>query len=190
MAFMHKPILFLSLLLLLSACKTAYRLDYQQTAEIKKYGLLFRLSDFKQRIDYFETNGMADRAQAEKLKIKQDNQELVDLFKKGFDFCPVRFFYASQQEALLAGQPVLLNDQLEPDAAIPLPEKRLVAYYAPGKLEDNQFKGQAFRILGTTALIRPRYTTWLTGQGMKASDVRKINKVLYKRAKLEKPGPK
>ncbi|MEO6040195.1 MAG: hypothetical protein ABIQ93_17405, partial [Saprospiraceae bacterium] len=96
------------------ACNKYYREAFPETEKIKKYGLAFRLQDELPRVAYLEKQGLADRAKAEKAKIAENNRNLVALFQQEFDFCPVRFYYASQQKDLLAGKPVLLNSRLEP----------------------------------------------------------------------------
>lgn len=170
----------LCLILMLSACNKSYQRAYRHTEEIKKYGLVFRLQDYKQRIDYFEKKGLADRAKAEKSKIDEDNRNLVQYFQKEFSYCPVRFFYASQQDALLEGKPVLLNAALEPDASVPLPEKVFRASFTIGKVVDNSFEWRAFRVEGTSIHIRPTLKTWWGSRPIQRQDIQRVNRIIYK----------
>lgn len=166
--------------LMLGACNKSYQQAFGRTEEMKKYGLVFRLQDYRQRIDYFERQGLADRAKMEKSEIEQDNRDLVVRFQKEFDFCPLYFYYSSQHDELLAGKPVLLNSQLALDTSIPLPEKIIVATFAPGKIIDNSFEWVEFRIVGTTLYIRPTYKTWWGNKPIQPRDVRRVNRILYK----------
>ena len=176
--------LLLSAILMLSACNKAHQRafrKFRQIEEMKKYGLVFRLQDYKQRINYFEKKGMTDRARLEQSKIEQTNRNLVEYFQKEFNFCPVRFYYASQQNELKAGKPVLLNNEMEPDTSIPLPDKVILANFGIGKVVDNTFQSEAFRVEGTSIRIRPIRTTWWHDEPMQLEDVRRVNQVLNKR---------
>lgn len=166
--------------ILLIACSKAHQRDFRQTEEIKKYGLVFRLQEYRQRIDYLEKRGLADRAELEKSKIDQYNRNLVQDFQKEFDFCPVRFYYSGQSDELKAGKRVLLNNNMEPDTSIPLPEKVILANYALGKQVENIVQRKAFRVEGMSIVIPTRY--YLSGEErpLEAKDVRKINKKLHK----------
>ena len=164
----------------LIACSKAHQKAFQQTEEIKKYGLVFGLDDYKQRIDYYESRGKTDRANLEKSKIDEYNRTLVQDFHNEFDFCQVRFYYASQTDEIRAGKPVLLNSNLEPDSTIQLPEKVILANYAYGKQEDNVIAGKSFRIEGTSIGIRTRYSRAGIDLPLEAIDLRKINKRLHK----------
>lgn len=174
-------ILLLSLILMLSACSKAHRRAFQQTQEIKKYGLVFRLQDYKQRIDYFEKHGMTDRARLEQSQIEEYNRNLVACFRKEFNFCPIHFYYASQSEELKAGMHVLLNSDMKPDTSIPLPEKLILANFGLGKRVDNTFQWESFQVEGTSIHIRPVTYSPYDPTLMELEDVRKVNRALYKK---------
>ncbi len=176
----YKLLVIILVTVISGACHKSTQEVFQQTEAIKKYGLVFRLPDDKRRIEYFEKQGLAERAKAEKLTIAQNNRELVTQFQKEFDFCPIHFYYASQSDELLAGKRVLLNSEMVPDASIPLPEQVILANFAPGKVEDNSFQWRAFQIEGTSIRIRPTYKTWWSERQMDPKDVRRINKILHK----------
>jgi hypothetical protein len=170
---------------------------------VKQNGICFRLMDYKQRIEYFEKQGQTDRAEAERKKQRDYNQYVRQLFKSNFDFCPVYFFYASQNEALLEGRPVLLNDNLEVDPSIALPSKVHIAAYSVRDVGESIHGSERFYILGTGIEVRPAFFMPSKGnkkfvvpenapvdaQGfifrvnqfdMIAKDVYKFNKQLYK----------
>ncbi len=172
--------LFLGMILLASACSKSTQQAFRETEDIKKNGLVFRLQDDKRRIEYFEKQGLADRAKAEKAAIGENNRKVVEAFQREFDFSPIHFYYASQQEALLAGKPVLLNSQMVPDAAVSLPEKIILASFASGEIEDNTHKWKAFRVVGSTMEIRPTYRTSWFDRVLQPVDVRRINRALKK----------
>ncbi len=176
--------LFIVMILALICCNKSYAQTSAQLKEIKKYGLVFRLQDYKRRIEYFESKGSSDRAKEEKAKIEQENRDLVQYFQQEFDFCIVRFYYVSQQEELLKGKPILLNSAMQPDAAIPLPEKLILSSIDLGEIVDNTFKWRAFRVVGTSIDIRPTYFTSWFDKPVQAKDVRRINRELKK---MDKP---
>jgi regulator of replication initiation timing len=170
---------------------------------VKQNGICFRLMDYRQRIEYFEKQGQSDRAEAERKKQREYNQYVRQLFKENFDFCPVYFFYASQNEALLEGCPVLLNDNLEVDPSIPLPAKVHITAYSVRDVGESIHGSERFYILGTGIEVRPAFfmpsesnkkfvvpeNAPVDAQGfvfrvnqfdMIAKDVYKFNKQLYK----------
>lgn len=89
-------VIIIAVIFTLSACSKSYQLAFEQTEEIKKHGLVFRLSDNLRGINYLEKQGRTEQAKAEKARMEQDNRDLVQHFEKEFTFCPVRFYYVSQ----------------------------------------------------------------------------------------------
>lgn len=179
----HLTVLLFSAILLIGCGRAQHKAQQRallQMEAIKKHGLVFRLQDYKQRVDYFEKRGMTDRAKIEKSKIDQHNQILVQNFKKEFDFCPIRFYYSSQSNELEKGKPVLLNNNMAPDNSIPLPEKVILANFSYGKIVDNVLEWKSFRVEGTSIVIKPKHTNWRREQPLQAEDVRRINQVLHK----------
>ena len=164
------------------AAKVAARLRAMD--EIKKHGFVFRLHDYKQRYAHFEKTGLSELAEKERAENERFNRGLVRNFKKHFDFCPVRFFYASDINDLNARKPVLLNANLQPDASIPLPEKIIVAdcEYS-GKTEGGLPRIKHFRLEGSTLKIRhTTFSKWLAGYPMDSLSVIRINRVMYKKS--------
>lgn len=173
------PIWLLILVFLgLSACKTRQIRHLQITDQLKQNGIVFRLQDYKQRIDYFEKKGMVERARTEQAEIEAYNRQLVKDFRNDFNFCEVRFFYASQIHDLRAGKRVLLNERLEPDPSAPLPPVVFIAGYGVDKVEEHAFSHDLFRIEQTDISIGPTFKTWRKGDKMQARDVRKVNQKL------------
>lgn len=180
----YKTALFTGMILALVCCNKSYAQTSEQLSaqlkEMKKYGLVFRLQDYKRRMEYYESKGLNDRAKEEKAKIEQENRDLVQYFQQEFDFCPIRFYYVSQDDELLRGKPVLLNSSMQPDASIPLPEKLILSSIDLGEIVDNTFKWRAFRVVGTSIDIRLTYFTSWFDKPIQANDVRRINRVLKK----------
>jgi hypothetical protein len=115
--------------ILFTACSHIPRKVKQLGPDIAKHGIVFRLQDYKQRIDYFEKQGNPEVAKAEAEKIAAENRRIAQLFREHFKFTKVNFVFSSQSDALEKGQPVLLNNNLEPDATIPMPEKIFIFNY-------------------------------------------------------------
>ncbi|MEO6102869.1 MAG: hypothetical protein ABIP44_04420 [Pseudoxanthomonas sp.] len=177
----------LGLSLALGACATAGNTTSatagqlrQETQKIKRNGLVFRLPDDQSRVAYLEKRGTPEQVAAEKTRIAENNRKIAGYFDQAFSFCPVRFFYASQQEELVAGKRVLLNSALVPDAAIPLPDTLLLAVFAPGALNDNTFKWTTFRIQGTGLDLQPTFRSYRGDRPLQLADVKKINRKLVK----------
>jgi hypothetical protein len=168
--------IFVFALVLFSVSCSQQRL--KETQLLKKHGLAFMLHDYQRRIEHFERSGMAEKAQAERLKIAEQNRAIAQHFKEEFDFCPVYFFYASQRAELAARKPVLLNDQLQPDPSIPLPDVVIMADYGLGNLKENTHKLESFRIDSLGIKISPTYKTRYKGEILEARDIRKFDKKL------------
>lgn len=173
---MHKQVCVLVLALLLVSCNK----HLQETEAMKKNGLLFMLHDYQQRIGYFEKNGQSERAETERSNIAEHNRAIVQYFQQEFDFCPVRFFYSSQRKDLIAGKPVLLNAQLQPDTSISLPQTMIIADYGLGDVVENTARLESFQIDTFQISIRPTYKTRYGKNPLEARDVQRFNKVLKK----------
>jgi hypothetical protein len=102
----------------------------------------------------------------------------VQDFKAHFTYCKVYFFYASQGKDLLAGQKVLLNDNLEPDSSIELPAKMHLMYYGVDDREQHTNNMDGFRMDYTGMFIRPSFMTWFKNSDVQARDIIKLNDVL------------
>ena len=157
--------------------------------EIKKNGIVFRLHDYKQRYAHLEKIGQNELAAQERAENEHYNRELMGHFRQHFDFCEVRFFYASQIEDLKARRPVLLNADLQPDASLPLPERIILAGFDYDDVENHTFQFKMFRLEGGLR-IYPTFSTWVSGRPMQPEDVRRANRILHKRNKnkLAEPG--
>lgn len=148
--------LLLGLSLLLFACATP-RATRPVIDSVKTNGICFRLMDFQQRIEYFEKQGQPERADKERQTQREYNQYVKQLFKENFDFCPVYFFYTSQNDALLQKLPVLLNDNLEVDPTIPLPANIHIGAYSVRDVGESVHGSERFYILGTGIEVRPSF---------------------------------
>lgn len=149
-------LLVLALGFLVTACSTP-RAPRNVIDSVKTNGICFRLMDYKQRIEYFEKQGQTQRAEEERKKQLEYNRYVRKLFKENFDFCPVYFFYASENDALLEGQPVLLNDNMVSDPNIPMPAKIHIAAYSVRDVGESVHGSERFYILGTGIEVRPAF---------------------------------
>jgi hypothetical protein len=164
--------------ILFTACSNVPRKVKQLGPDIAKHGIVFRLQDYKQRIDYFEKQGKPEVAKAEAEKSATENRRIVQLFREHFKFTKVNFVFSSQSDALDKGQPVLLNSNLEPDATIPLPEKIFIFSYGKDDKIQHTFGMEGFRLRGEDTYIRPSYTTWKIGTPLQARDIKEFDRVL------------
>ncbi len=146
--------------------------------DIKTYGIVYRLQDYKQRLEYLEKIGQTERANAERAKYAMQNKQLMQDFKANFTYCKVYFFYASQGKDLLAGKRVLLNDKLEPDPNLELPAKLHLMYYGVDDREEHANNMDGFRMDYTGMFIRPTFMTWLKNSDIQARDIIKLNGVM------------
>lgn len=193
--------LVLALVLLGTACSTP-RASRPVIDSVKTNGICFRLMDYKQRIEYFEKQGQPQRAEEERRKQREYNRYVQKLFRENFDFCPVYFFYASENDALLQGQMVLLNENMETDSTISLPAKIHIAAYSVRDVGESVHGSERFYILGTGIEVRPAFFMPSAGnkdyvtpedapvepkgfvfrfnqQSLIAKDLHKFNKKLY-----------
>lgn len=171
--------------LLLSSCATRVAQRTRQYSEVQKYGIVFRLHDYKQRYDFYEKNGLHDRAAQEQAENNAYNRQLMRYFKQYFNFCEVRFFYASQLKELQAGKLVLLNEQLQPDPSLPLPERMIIASYDYGQVDDHISPLKSFRIEQSDIKVRhSSFFSWLRTAPADSSTIKKINSKMWKRSGL------
>jgi hypothetical protein len=173
-----KTFIFFSLLSLLLACNRIPTRVLGSANDIKTYGIVYRLQDYKQRIEYLEKNGQTERAKAEQEKNIRRNKQIVQDFKANFTHCKVYFIYASQSKELLAGKKVLLNDNMEPDPGIEIPAKLHLMYYGVDDREEHANNVDGFRMDYTGMLIRPTFLTWFKNSDIQARDIIKLNGVL------------
>ena len=146
--------------------------------EIKKNGIVFRLHDYKQRYAHLEKIGQNELAAQERAENERYNRELMGYFRQHFNFCEVRFFYASQYKDLKARRPVLLNANLQPDATLPLPARIIVAGCDYGDAETQTYMIKNFRLEGTNLKIRhATLGKWLIGGLMDEKDVIRVNRM-------------
>ncbi len=170
-------------LFLFSSCAAKVTSRIRGMDEIKKNGIVFRLHDYKQQYAHLEKTGYSELATQKRTENERYNRELVGYFKKHFNFCEVRFFYASQINDLKARRPVLLNADLQPDATLPLPERIIIAGCDYGNVDDQTYLMQYFRLEGTSLKIRHAILgKWLTGGPMDEKSVIKTNRIMHKKA--------
>jgi hypothetical protein len=173
-----KTIILLFFVSFLFACNRIPTRVLSSANDIKTYGIVYRLQDYKQRIEHLEKIGHTERARSEKEKTARRNKQLVQDFKANFNHCKVYFFYASQGKDLLAGKKVLLNDNLEPDPSIEPPAKLHLMYYGVDDREEHANNMDGFRMDYTGMFIRPTFMTWLKNTDIQARDIIKLNSVL------------
>lgn len=96
----------------------------RQIVELRNGVLLVRLRTQENAIKQLQKT---DKRLADALRKNQykENKQLADAFRKDFNFCPVYFFYSTDSEKLLNGEMkgLLLNEGLEKDTTVRLPEK-------------------------------------------------------------------
>lgn len=96
----------------------------RQIQEMKNGVLLVRLRTQQNALDILQKK---DKTKAEELKQSQatTNLQLANAFRQHFTFCPVYFFYSSDSEKIEKGEMlgILLNEKLEKDTTLQLPEK-------------------------------------------------------------------
>ncbi|MDX2133898.1 MAG: hypothetical protein SFV52_03905 [Saprospiraceae bacterium] len=164
-------------------------------------GICFRLHDFQQRITHLKETGKIQEAEEQQLEIRRYNRYVIDLFRTHFNFCPVYFFYSSQTARLQAGEPVLLNENLEPDPSIPLPPVRIIMDYNTRDIGESAFASERFFVLNsqievkgvffTSDRLKARGDSIATVKGsplpfrwdrseLVAADVKRLNDVLLK----------
>jgi hypothetical protein len=122
---------FLSLLLLTGALPLALfaqsqrETALQQINTLKNGYLVVRLKTGDLQIKALEKAGDAKAAQAYKLKVEAENKQIRNAFINNFRFCPVYFCYTSCSVQITGKKPTgcLLNEQLQPDSSIVVPDK-------------------------------------------------------------------
>lgn len=168
---------------------------------MQQNGICFRLHDFQQRITHLKEMGKMQEAEAQQQEIRRYNRYVVDLFRAHFNYCPVYFFYSSQTARLQAGEPVLLNENLEPDPSIPVPPVRIIMDYNTRDIGESTFASERFFVLNSPIEVKG---VFLTSDRMKikgdsittvkgsplpfrwdrselvAADVKRLNEVLLK----------
>ena len=174
-------------LFLFSSCAAKVTSRIRGMDEIKKNGIVFRLHDYKQRYAHLEKIGYSELAAQERTENERYNRELMGYFRQHFNFCEVRFFYASQINDLKARRPVLLNADLQPDATLPLPERIIIAGCDYGNVDTQTYLMQYFRLEGSSIKIRhATFGKWLTGGAMDEKSVIRANRIMHKKAGDEK----
>lgn len=179
--------LLLGLCLCLLACKTA--IPETTIHDLKANGIAFRLHDYEGKKAALRKAGLQQEADDLEREMKIYNQAVIRFFQDEFDFCPVYFFYASQQDALKQGKPVLLNEQLQPAPGKSIPQKLFIADYLPYGYEASEARVQEkFYVEGTIVQVRPvyRFLRWKNMDKMLPKDVAKFNRVLHS-GRVSKP---
>lgn len=172
--------------LTLSSCAARVVARSKLYASVQQQGLVFRLHDYKQRFDYYEKNGLHDRAVQEKAENDAYNRQIMQAFRKHFDFCNIQFYYSSQRKELEARKPVLLNDRLQPDASIRVPAKLLFSGFDYGQVDDHSTPRKSFRVEGTEIKIRhSSFFRWLGRGEVDSTDIKKVNRVMWRRTRIE-----
>ena len=173
----RKPICLITLAALLSLTACSPRTSKTLIEDIQQNGLVIRLHDYKQRMEYLQQKGYTERYQEEKAKMDAYNQEVIRLFRTEFDFCPVYFFMSSQTDAANKLQPVLLADDLSIDASIGYPSQVFMADYFDLLEQSSVFARPKFRVFNTKIAIAPagRRFNFLSEEQIGLKDVRKFN---------------
>jgi hypothetical protein len=93
---------------------------YEQIKEIRGNAILVRLKTSDNQISALKKMGHAVEADQLQKKQRSINLEIVNAFKKNFNFCPVYFFYSSASSDIKKGNynGSLLNDSLIADSSI------------------------------------------------------------------------
>lgn len=152
--------------------------------DLKENGLLIWLPDSKRKIELLQQNGQHNQAEKEAARMRKKNEALVQYFRNGFKFCKVDFFYSSQENDLKNGLPVLLNDELKPDAAIPVPAKRIIGgFYIKESAEHHPFPYRHFKIENSSIQMNLQAEKWLPFRLKKPSykkDIIRLDKKLHR----------
>lgn len=154
--------------------------------ELKEHGMIFWLSDSKKRIAYLKSNGQLLEAEKEQAHLTKENQDLVQYFKAHFHFCKVNFYYTSMEEDLNNGLSVLLNDKMQPDPSIPLPEIRIKGgFYIKEDQEHNPFPQRKFWVENSEITMKLKRESWRPFWIKKPTlerDIIRLNRVLSRMA--------
>ena len=95
-------------------------LAYQQIIDLHNNAILVRLKTSDNQINALKEMGRNDDAEEFRKKQFAINREIVNAFKKNFNFCPVYFFYSSSSYYIKHQQynGHLLNDSLVADTSV------------------------------------------------------------------------
>ncbi len=96
-------------------------LSVQQINDLKNGVLIVRLYTKNSTISALRKNGNNKQAHEIERKQFETNQEIVNAFRQGFDFCPLYFFYSDYSANVIEqqfGRFPFLNDSLVPDSTI------------------------------------------------------------------------
>ena len=93
-----------------------------QINELKNGALLVRLSNGQAKVNALMKLGDDDRAEKYKMRLREENLELVRSFRSAYDFSKVYFYYSDQSSKVKNAnyQGIFLNDSLEYDSTIQL----------------------------------------------------------------------
>jgi len=175
---------------------------------MRAHGICFRLHDKTQAVAYYERAGRPDQADRVRREQAVYNRYVIGLFEAHFDFCPVRFHFTSDAQGIQEGRPVFLRADLSYDTAIAYPDQLLIMDYALREVGESRLGSERFFLLNSSFELRPNtFTTERVVLSADAAyvkksaplpfradkeyllpaDVRKLNKVLYKRIESERP---
>ena len=91
-----KKVFFLLLLFIFNDSLTAQNI----IKELPESAILFRLKTNNHLINYYLENGETEKAHLEKEKQKSYNNQIIRMFEKEWDFCPVYFFYSQHSKEI------------------------------------------------------------------------------------------
>ncbi|MCB9233343.1 MAG: hypothetical protein H6581_16920 [Bacteroidia bacterium] len=147
------PLIFAaSLLLLLTSCRPTYQKmnAWEQAHALKESILLVPLSDPGEQVGIYEQYGQHRRARKLRKKYDKQNGKIIEAFASRWDYCPVYFYYLSDENRILnqGRRDLFLNQGLVRDASIaPNLQQYFLAEFEP----ITQWQGDATR--ETIALV-------------------------------------
>jgi hypothetical protein len=103
-----------------SAPRPDINLAYDQIKDIRNNAVLVRLKTSENQIRALKETGHFEEAEQLKKRQRSINLEIMNAFKKNFNFCPVYFFYSSSTNQIKHNNfdGNLLNENLEADTLI------------------------------------------------------------------------
>ena len=113
---MIKKLLLFAFLL---SCISTIKVVSAQTIDIKNCVVLVRLKTSKNKINALREIKRFNEADEVKAKQRKMNLEIIEAFKKEFDFCPVYFFYSNCSDEIINKnfKGCILNEKLLTDTS-------------------------------------------------------------------------
>lgn len=94
--------------------------------KLKNGSVIVRLKTSAKSVEQYRKAGKEDIAHRIEEERKSQNQQMYYAFRTYFTFCKVFFIYARDTKKCLDGQPVFLNEKLDYDTSITLPNTNFV----------------------------------------------------------------